>query len=104
MLETPLKAMTEPKHADAPPTFAACAARYIELRRPTWASPRQAVQWESSLARHIHPQIGDKSVDQVTRADIMAILRPMWTARPALSRKLRQRTEAVLEWATIQQS
>ena len=103
MLETPSKAMAElERGAGAPPTFAVCAARFIELRRPVWTTPRQAVQWEQTLTRHAYPHIGHKGVDQITQADIMAVLEPIWASSHDTGLRVRQRIHAILEWATAQ--
>ena len=102
MLETPPKAMAEPGRAGAPPTFAACAAWYIDLHRHTWSSPKQATRWEQTLTRHAYPHIGGKGVDQVTEEDIAAVLRPVWAISHDLGLRVRQRIRAVLEWAAGQ--
>ena len=38
-------------------------------------------------------------VSEVTSADLIGILAPIWHDKPALARKLRQRMRAVMEWA-----
>ena len=46
------------------PTFREAAQAVIELRAPTWSSPRHAKQWVESLTNHAYPVIGDLSVDE----------------------------------------
>ena len=99
MLETPPNPMAEPGRGGAPPTFAACATWYIELRRPLWTSPKQAVRWEQTLTRHAYPHIGHKSVDQVTQADVLAVLEPLWVSRHDTGLRVRQQIHTILEWA-----
>ena len=102
MLETPSKAMAEPACAGAPPTFAACATRFIEQRRVAWTSPRQAALWEGTLTRHAYPHIGDMAVDQITTEDVLAVLTPLWASILDTGLKVRQRIHAILEWAAAQ--
>ena len=81
------------------PTFAEAAARVIELRRPTWSNARHAAQWENTLAAYANPVIGNKTVDSITPADVLAVLTPIWTAKPETASRVRQRIETVMDWA-----
>ena len=81
------------------PTFAQAALQVIELRRPTWSNPKHAVQWTSTLKTYAFPVIGDITVDSITAADALAVLEPIWTAKPETASRVRQRMETVLDWA-----
>ena len=80
-------------------TFADAARRVIALRRPTWSNTKHAAQWESSLKTYVFPFIGDKPVREVTPADVLAVLEPIWTAKPETAARLRQRMEVVFDYA-----
>jgi len=41
----------------------------------------------------------DRRVDQVSTADVLAVLNPVWTTKPELGRKLRQRLSMAFRWA-----
>ena len=84
------------------PTFAAAAEIVIELRRPSWTNAKHAAQWTSTLATYAHPVIGDKLVSDITSADILAVLSPMWMEKPETASRVRQRAETVLDWAVAQ--
>ena len=45
------------------------------------------------------PRIGQRPVSEVTAADVLEILEPIWHSKPKTARRLRQRIRAVLEWA-----
>ena len=45
------------------------------------------------------PFIGDKPVREVTPADVLAVLEPIWTAKPETAARLRQRMEVVFDYA-----
>ena len=81
------------------PTFAEASSRVIELRRPTWSNPKHAAQWESTLAAYAFPAIGNRTVDRITSADVLAILAPIWTAKHETASRVRQRMETVFDWA-----
>ena len=53
----------------------------------------------SSLRRFAFPRIGRMPVSEVTSADVLEILSPIWHRKAQTARRLRQRLRAVLEWA-----
>ena len=81
------------------PTFAEAAARVIELRRPVWSNPKHAAQWQSTLETYAFPVIGEKTVDEITPSDILAVLEPIWTVKNETATRVKQRTETVMDWA-----
>lgn len=82
------------------PTFADAAERVIELHAKTWKEgSRLPVQWRQSFRDYAFPRIGGKLVSGVTTADVLAVLTPIWTAKPSVAKKLRQRIGAVMKWA-----
>jgi integrase len=88
-----------PPTAPAQPTFAQVAADLVASREGAWRSDKHRLQWESTLARHAFPLIGDRPVDSITTDDTLAILKPIWPRIPETASRLRQRIEAVLDAA-----
>ena len=80
-------------------TFAAAAERVWAQMRPGWRNPKYARDWLSGLARLAFPHIGDTPVDELTSADVIETLRPVWHRHPATARRLRQRIDTVMAWA-----
>ena len=80
------------------PTVAEALEKAIETREQHWRNPRTAKAWRSSVHNHAAAII-DRRVDQVSTADILAVLNPVWTAKPELGRKLRQRLSMAFRWA-----
>ena len=81
------------------PTFADATRTVWKQLRPGWRSPRHAQLWLGSLERHVLPHIGKMPIAEVTSADLIGILAPIWHEKASTARKLRQRIRAVLEWA-----
>ena len=50
------------------------------------------------MERYAFPRIGEMPVSEVTSADVIGILAPIWHDRAATARKLRQRIRTVMEW------
>ena len=82
------------------PTFAEAAAQVIAMHRPAWKDGgKSAAQWESSLRAYAFPHLGRRRVSDVTTADVMTVLTPIWHARHETARRVRQRIGAVMKWA-----
>ena len=81
------------------PTFAEAAASVVEQKRAGWRSPRQATDWLHSLERYVFPHIGRRPVSEVSGADVLAVLTPIWRVKSDTARRLSQRIGAVLEWS-----
>ncbi len=80
-------------------TFADAAERVWTQMRPGWRNPKYTRDWLSGLARLAFPHIGDTPVDELTSADVIETLRPVWHRHPATARRLRQRIDTVMAWA-----
>lgn len=52
-----------------------------------------------SLENHVFKTLGDKRVDKITAADITTALAPIWTSKPDMARKVRQRIGKILNFA-----
>ena len=65
-----------------PPTFAKVAEDLMEMRSPTWSNERTAEIWLSRFQMYVYPTIGDVPVDQITIADVLGVLTPVWTVKP----------------------
>ena len=87
------------RRAQGMPTFADAAARVLEQKRAGWRSAKHPHTWLRSLQRYAFPRIGARPVCEVTSADVLEILAPIWHAKPQTARNVRQRIGTVLEWA-----
>ena len=81
------------------PVFREAAKAVLEANRPRWRGERQAGLWWRSLENHAFPVIGDMRVDRITQSDVLRVLTPIWTTRPEVARKTRQRIRTILRWA-----
>ena len=53
------------------------------------------------LKKHTFPEIGALPVERVGHDGVLRILKPLWSTRPQLARKLRQRIHATLQWCQV---
>ncbi len=91
--------LSEKRRSESTPTFTDATRQVWKQLRPGWRSPQHADLWLGSLKRHALPRIGGMPVSEVSSADVIGILAPIWHGKAATARKLRQRIRAVMEWA-----
>lgn len=82
-------------------TFKQCAEALIEAKRPGWRNAKHAQQWANTLRDYAYPSLGDKAPSEVSLADVKAILLPMWATKTETATRVRQRIEAVLDYAAV---
>ena len=91
------------RRAKATPTFEEAAAKVLEQKRSGWRNPKHANDWPTSLRLYAFPRIGEKLVSEVTSAEVLQILAPIWHDKPETARRVRQRISAVMKWAVAMQ-
>ena len=90
-------------HTAGVPTFEEAAHKVLAIHKGAWRKgSKTASQWEGSLRDHAFPELAHKSVDQLTTADMMAVLLPIWTGKYVTARKVLHRVSAVMKWAVAQ--
>ena len=91
--------LTEQRHVQHVPTVEEAAAVVLEQQRPGWRNARYGQAWPRSLRAYAFPRIGAVPVSDVTTADVLAVLTPIWHDKPETARRVRQRIGAVMKWA-----
>jgi integrase len=82
-------------------TFRDCATGLIESKSSGWRNAKHIQQWGNTLEQYAYPTIGNKRPSDVTLADVKAILLPIWATKTETASRLRQRIEAVLDYAAV---
>ena len=83
-------------------TFRAVAERVIRLHAEAWKKGSYLpTAWRASFRTYAEP-INDKQVADIRRADVLAILAPIWTAKPAAAKIVLQRVGTVLKYAVAE--
>ena len=89
----------ERKHRCPMPSFAQVQEKTLEGLAATWRNPKTARNWKQGMHRYVAPHIGNMPIDEVSREDVLEILVPLWTQKPNLARKTRQRMSSVFRLA-----
>ena len=85
---------------DQMPTFGEIADRHIAAMEPNWRNPKHRAQWKMTLDVYAKP-LRAKPVDQITTADVLEVLQPIWHTIPETASRLRGRIENVLDAAKV---
>lgn len=68
---------------------------------PTASNGKHVAQWITTLRTYATPIIGKKPLGEVTRADIVRVLQPVWVEKAETARRVKQRLTAVFEAARV---
>ena len=88
------------KQQAKPMTFRESALDLIESKRPGWKNAKHAAQWVSTLEAYAFPKLGPMQVAKIETADVIAALKPIWSEKPETANRVRQRIEAVIDYAS----
>jgi integrase len=96
----PIEARRAKKAAPTRKTFGAFANSFIELNQPGWRNAKHRQQWTNTLRDHAKP-LRSKQLDAITTEDVLAVLKPIWQAKPETASRLRGRIERILDAAKV---
>ncbi|SEH96704.1 tyrosine-type recombinase/integrase [Paracoccus alkenifer] len=91
--------LRDKREAAAVMTFEEAAREVHRLHLPTWRNVKHGKDFITSLEMYAFPRIGHIRVSDVTAADVLGVLTPIWTVKHETARRVRQRIGTVLKWA-----
>ena len=91
--------LAEKRRTRSMPTFAYATEQVWNQLRPAWRNRKHPKAWLSSLERYAFPRIGKMPVSEVSSADVLEVLSPIWHVKASMARCVRRRIRAVMEWA-----
>ena len=80
-------------------TFAMAFDSYAATKLPELSTERYREQWRAVMEKHALPELGKMLVRDITRADVLRVLTPIWESRTETATKVRQRIEKTLDYA-----
>ena len=85
------------------PTFGEAVEVVISINSGGWRDgAKSANQWRASLRDYAMPRLGDQRVSEITSADVLGVLTPIWNEKAETARRVRQRIGAIMRWAVAQ--
>jgi integrase len=82
-------------------SFADCADRYFDAHRAAWRSEKHAREWRNSVRSYVEPVFGSLPVGAIDTDLVLKVLEPIWTSKTTTATRLRERIEAVLDFAKV---
>lgn len=98
MIAQGLNPIDERKRTSGVPTFGEMADQVREALSFGFRNEKHKAQWKSTLATYAAP-LWTKPVDTILTDDVLAVVRPIWHAKPETASRLRGRVEKVLDAA-----
>lgn len=85
----------------AVPTFNEATESFLASKLTEFRNEKHRAQWRSTLDSYAGPVLGPMRVCDVTLADVLRVVQPIWVDKTETASRLRGRIEAVLSWATV---
>ena len=82
-------------------SFDQCAEAYATAHEAGWRSAKNTKLWRSTMATYCSPIFGQLPVSAIDTALVMKMLQPLWMSKTPTAMRLRERVEAVLDWAKV---
>jgi integrase len=80
-------------------TFKQVTEDYCRLHLEHFRNPKHRQQWQNTLATHAFPRLGKMIVADITSADVLACVEPIWNRTPETASRVLQRITRVLRYA-----
>ena len=100
-----LEANQDPRAALAPlggvPTFGSMADDLVASISKGFLNKHHIAQWKMTLGDSYCKSIRSKPVDKIQTEDVLAVLKPIWLAKPETASRIRGRIERVLDSAKV---
>ena len=82
-------------------TFDKIALEYIDSKSAEWKNAKHHQQWVNTLTTYAFPVIGKTPVSEIETAQVLKILKPIWTTKTETATRVRTRIELVLDYAEV---
>ena len=84
-------------------TFKQVAEAYLDLHLDSFKNAKHRYQWRATLGSYVYPKIGHMTVADITPADVLRCIEPIWNTKRETASRVRQRIERILDYATARQ-
>lgn len=82
-------------------TFEKAAQQYFDQHSEKWRNAKHRAQFLSTLKTYAYPIIGRLSVSDIETGHVLRVIEPIWKTKTETASRVRNRIEAVLDWATV---
>jgi integrase len=81
-------------------SFETCAQQYVTAHESKWQNAKHHRQFMSTMRDYVFPTMGALPVAMIDETLVLKCIRPIWTIKTVTASRVRNRIEAVLDYAT----
>jgi hypothetical protein len=74
---------------------------FFELKRKELSNAKHIWQWPASMETYVFPKLGSRPVAEITHAEIISVLEPIWFEKAETAKRLLMRLDAVFKSAIL---
>jgi integrase len=74
---------------------------FFEIRCQQLSNSKHVEQWRSTMASYVFPVIGRRPVAEITAAEVIEVLNPIWFTKPETASRVLQRIKATFDSAIL---
>lgn len=78
--------------------------QFFEVRRQRLSNGKHVQQWQNTMRDYVFPVIGSRPVAEITAADVIEVLKPIWFDKPETAARVLQRIKATFDSAILRGS
>jgi hypothetical protein len=82
-------------------TFRDAFDGYFVMREQQLSNGKHTAQWRATMNAYVFPTIGKRPVGEITAAEVIDILKPIWNTKRETAKRILQRMGAVFEAAIV---
>ena len=82
-------------------TFTDAFEAFFDVRRQQLSNGKHVQQWRNTMRDYVLPKIGRRPVADVTAAEVIDILKPIWFTKPETASRVLQRLKAIFDSAIL---
>ena len=91
----------EKKAEEQGTTFRQAFDEVLTNKKRQLSNAKHLAQWSSTMEAYVFPSIGDTPVAEVTGAQVIAMLQPIWYDKPETAKRVLQRMSVVFDAAIL---
>ncbi len=82
-------------------TFRQAFEQFFAVRRQRLSNGKHVQQWENTMRDYVFPAIGDLPVGDISAAEVLELLTPIWFEKPETASRVLQRVRATFDSAIL---
>ncbi len=82
-------------------TFRQAFEDFFAVRRQQLSNGKHVAQWSTTMETYVLPILGRRPVAEITAAEVLSVLEPIWFAKPETASRVLQRMNAIFDSAIL---